>query len=105
MKVSGKQPEIDTVTGPNVTGVTIKKASAMLGEGTLYLQYNASTKALTIRMGASGNYGPETFLTADAQNIAVYNTDLAGFILVDVVFTGWPWGFLPRAPTDPCVRH
>jgi hypothetical protein len=84
MKVSGKQPEIDTVTGPNVTGVTIKKASAMLGEGTLTLTYNASTKALTIRMGASGD-GPETFLTADIQNIAVYNRDLAGFILVDVV--------------------
>jgi len=86
MKVSGKQPEIDTVTGPNVTGVTIKKASALLGEGTLYLQYNASTRALTIQMGVSGGYGPETFLTGDAQNVAVYNRDLAGFILVDVVF-------------------
>ena len=85
MKVSGKQPEVETVNGPNVTGITIKKASGLLGEGTLTVYYVSTTKALSIRMG-SGNYGPETFLTGDATNVAVYNSDLSGFILVDVVF-------------------
>ncbi|MDR0328455.1 MAG: hypothetical protein LBI05_09195 [Planctomycetaceae bacterium] len=87
MKISGKQPEIEGITGPNVTGVTIKKASALLGEGTLSVYYVSSTKALSIRMGTSGNYGPETFLTGDAANVAVYNSDLSGFILVDVLFS------------------
>ncbi|MCL2623409.1 MAG: hypothetical protein FWD31_07055, partial [Planctomycetaceae bacterium] len=90
MKVSGKQPEVDTVSGTNITGVTIKKASAMLGEGTLSLAFNATTKALTLRMGTTGDYGPETILTANATGLPVYNKDLAGFILVDVVFASLP---------------
>jgi len=85
MKVSGKQPEVENVSGPNVTGITIRKASALLGEGTLSVYYVSTTKALSIRMG-SGSYGPETILTGDATNVAVYNNDLSGFILVDVVF-------------------
>ena len=52
MKVSGKQPEIEGVTGTNVIGVTIKKASALLGEGTLTLTYTYSTRTLAIRMGS-----------------------------------------------------
>ncbi len=86
MKVSGKQPEVENVSGPNVTGITIKKASALLGEGTLSVYCVASTKAITIRMG-SGSYGPETFLTGDATNVAVYNNDLSGFILIDVAYS------------------
>lgn len=84
MKVSGKQPEVDPVTGPNVTGITIKKASAMLGTGTLEVRYEYTNRILKLRMN-SGDYGPETILTGDAQNVPVYNKDLAGFILVDVV--------------------
>ena len=85
MKVSGKQPEVDPVTGPNVTGITIKKASAMLGEGTLTVNYTFSGRLLKIRMD-SGDYGPDTILTGDVQNLAVYNKDLAGYILIDVNF-------------------
>jgi len=86
MKVSGRQPEADGVAGTNVTGVTIKKASAMLGEGTLSVYFNGATKALSIRMGTTGDYGPETILTGNVTALPIYNKDLAGFILVDVVF-------------------
>jgi hypothetical protein len=86
MKVSGRQPEADGVAGTNVTGVTIRKASAMLGEGTLSMYFNGATKALSIRMGTTGDYGPETILTANVTALPIYNRDLAGFILVDVVF-------------------
>lgn len=86
MSVNDKQPEIDdTVTGTNVTGVTIKKASGMLGEGTLSIQFNATTKGIAIRMG-SGLYGPEETLTQNAT-VAVYNSDFSGFVLLDVVFS------------------
>lgn len=84
--VGGKQPEVDdTVIGTNISGVTIKKASGMLGEGELSLQYNATTKALTIRMG-NGLYGPEVILTGN-ETVAVYNSDFSGFILADIVFS------------------
>ena len=87
MKVGGKQPEIETVTGTQVTGVTIKKASALLGEGTLTLSYIVSpARAISIRMG-SGNNGPEVALTANATNLPVYNSDLSGFLLVDVTYS------------------
>ena len=86
MKVSGKQPEIEGVAGTNVTGVTIKKASALLGEGTLTLTYTYSTRTLAIRMG-TGNNGPEVTLTANATNLPIYNSDLSAYILVDVVFS------------------
>lgn len=45
MKVSGRQPEVDTVICTNIIGVTVRKASAMLGEGTLSLYY---TKVLRV---------------------------------------------------------
>ncbi|MCL2119702.1 MAG: hypothetical protein FWH27_14900 [Planctomycetaceae bacterium] len=86
MKVSGKQPEIEGVAGTNVTGVTIKRASALLGEGTLTLTYTYSTRTLAIRMG-SGNNGPEVTLTGNAINLPIYNSDLSGYILVDVVYS------------------
>jgi len=86
MKVSGSQPELNGVACTNITGVTIRKASAMLGEGTLSLYFNATTKALSIRMGTTGDYGPETILAGNATALPIYHRDLAGFILVDVVF-------------------
>jgi len=85
MKVSSKQPEIESVIGTTVTGVAIKKASALLGEGTLTLTYTYNTRTLAIRMG-SGNNGPEVTLTANATNLPIYNSDLSGYILVDVVY-------------------
>ncbi len=84
--VGGKQPEADnTVTGTNITGVTIKKASGMLGEGTLSIQFNAATKGISIKMD-SGLYGPEEILSQN-ETIAVYNSDYSGFVLLDVVFS------------------
>jgi hypothetical protein len=56
LKVSGKQPEFDSVTGTNITGIQIKKASPSLDEGTLTLNYTAVTKSLQIKMG-SNYYG------------------------------------------------
>jgi hypothetical protein len=90
MKVSGKQPEVESVSGTQVTGVTIKKVSALLGEGMLTLNYSTSpSKLLTIKMG-TGNPGPETTFTANATNAPVYNADLSGYILVDVNFAALP---------------
>lgn len=84
--VGGKQPEADdTVSGTNITGVTIKKASGMLGEGTLSIQFNAATKGIAVKMD-NGLYGPEEILSKN-ETIAVYNSDYAGFVLLEVVFS------------------
>lgn len=93
MKVSDKQPEVENISGTNITGITIKKASALLGEGTLTLLYSTSPgKNLTLKMNG-GNPGPETPLTANATNLAVYNADLSGYILVDVNFAALPTSY------------
>lgn len=84
--VGGKQPEADnSVTGTNITGVTIKKASGMLGEGMLTMEFNAATKGISIKMD-SGLFGPEEILSKN-ETIAVYNSDYSGFVLLDVVFS------------------
>jgi len=87
MKAGGKQPEVEPVRGTNVTGVTIKKISPILGEGTLTLNYLTSTKELQIRMGTSGDYGPPVAFTRDTQNAVLFARDLVGYIIVDVVFS------------------
>ncbi|HBT77375.1 MAG TPA: hypothetical protein DEB39_10745 [Planctomycetaceae bacterium] len=88
MLAGGKQPEIEIVTGTNVTGVTLKKISPLLGVGTLQLYYTNSSniKTLKIRMGTSGDYGPEVQITHDVQNLVLFTPDLLGYIVVDVVF-------------------
>lgn len=88
MKLSGKQPEIQAVAGSNVSSVTIKKVSPVLGEGTLTLYYTNSNgvKSLQIRMGTSGNYGPSVAITEDMQGVVLFAPDLVGYIVVDVVY-------------------
>jgi hypothetical protein len=90
MKVSGKQPEIESVKGTTVTGVTIKKVSPLLGEGTLYLNYLYSTRELQIRMATTTDYGPTVTFTSDAQNVVLFARDMVGYILVDVAFAQLP---------------
>ena len=85
LQVNGRQPEVEDMAGTNISGVMIKKASGMLGEGTLSLQYNATTKGIAIRMG-TGLYGPEVILARN-ELIPVYNSDFSGFVLLDIVFS------------------
>ena len=89
MKVSGKQPEVETVTGTNITGVTLKKVSPILGEGTLEIAYTYSNRSLKIRLG-TGDYGPDILLSTNATNLIIYNRDLAGYIVVDVTYASLP---------------
>jgi hypothetical protein len=90
MKAGGKQPEVEAVRGTNVTGVTIKKVSPVLGEGTLTLNYLIATKELQIRMGTAGDYGPTVAFTQDVQNAVLFARDMVGYILVDVAFAQLP---------------
>jgi hypothetical protein len=84
MKISGKQPEIEQVTGTTITGITIKKVSPMLGEGTLNINYLYSTREIQIRMGTSGDYGPTVAFSNDIENVVILARDMVGYIIVDV---------------------
>ena len=86
LSVAGKQPEVDnTVIGSNITGIIILKAAGMLGEGTLTIQFDATRKALSMKMN-SGLYGPEVVLSENGIS-TVYNEDFSGFILVDTIYS------------------
>ncbi|GHT44582.1 hypothetical protein FACS189454_02420 [Planctomycetales bacterium] len=92
MKVSGKQPEADTVTGTNISGLTIRKASALLGEGTLSIVYTnsaATNRTIKIRMG-SDDYGPEAALSENITGLVLFDKKQAGFIIVDIVYSSLP---------------
>ena len=52
MTVSGDLPELLPVAGTNITGLTVKKASGLLGAGTLSLFYDQSEDLLYAKMGA-----------------------------------------------------
>jgi hypothetical protein len=88
MKVSDKQPEIEPIVPSYNTGVSIKKVSPLLGEGTLTLYYTNSSnvKSLQIRMGTSGNYGLPVQITHNVQNLVLFTPDNIGYIIVDVEF-------------------
>jgi hypothetical protein len=88
LKVSGKQPEFDTVTGTNITGVQIKKASPVLGEGTLALNYTATTKSLQIKMG-SDEYGLSVMIS-ESGTLIIYDVNENGWIEVTVNYTALP---------------
>jgi hypothetical protein len=88
LKVSGKQPEFDVVTGTNITGIQIKKASPVLGEGTLTLNYTASTKSLQLKMG-SDDYGSPVAFSANGTYV-LYDVNDNGWIEVTVNYAALP---------------
>jgi hypothetical protein len=88
LKVSGKQPEFDSVTGTNITGIQIKKASPSLGEGTLTLNYTALTKSLQIKMG-SDDYGTAVVLSESGTYI-IYDVHENGWLEVTVNYAALP---------------
>ncbi len=90
MAVGGAMPEFAPVACANVTGVTIRKASARLGAGDLHLAYDAARDELTVRMGARGSAGPALDVSADATGAVVHAADDQGYVIVDVVAASLP---------------
>lgn len=95
MLVGGVLPEIAPVAGVNVTGLTIKKASAKLGSGTLTVQYNQTLELVRIKMGTQ-NFGVGLDVSADLSDAVVFAEDGQGWLQVDVVAASLP----PGAATD-----
>ncbi len=83
MLMGGVLPELKTVSGVNITGLTIKKASALLGEGTLTVQYTRSLQILRIKMGTQA-LGVGLDVSASVTDGIVFAADGQAFIQVDV---------------------
>lgn len=81
--VGGVLPELNPVAGINVSGVTIRKASALLGEGTLTLQYTHSQQLLRIKMD-SQPLGIGLDVSTSVTGGVIFAADGQSWIMVDV---------------------
>ena len=91
MLVGGVLPELNPVAGVNVTGLTIKKASAKLGAGTLSVHYNQTLEEVYIKMDAQ-NYGVGLDVSTNLTDAIVFAEDGQGWVQVDVVAASLPPG-------------
>ena len=91
LTLDGDQPELETVTGTDITGLTITKASAYLGEGTLSIFFDQSEELLFIKMGSEG-YGVGLDVSGDVTDAIVLDEDDEGWIQVTVVNGSLPIG-------------
>lgn len=84
MLVGGVQPELKAVQCTNITGLTIHKASAGLGEGTLTVDYTPDPYSMghvRIKMGTEG-YGESVNLSAASGPAYVFNLAADGWIKI-----------------------
>jgi len=89
MLVGGQLPELEPVSGVNITGLTIKKASALLAEGTLTVQYTHSLQILRIKMDAQ-DLGVGLDVSTSVTDGIIFAADGQAFIQVDVVAGSLP---------------
>ena len=89
MKAGGAFPEFLTVVGTNITGLTIKKLSARLGEGTLTVFFDFSESLLFIKMGAE-DYGVGLATGGNPTNAIVFAADGQAFAQVTIITANLP---------------
>lgn len=91
LAVDGDLPELETVSGTNITGLTFKKASLGLGAGTLSLFYDQSEDLLFAKMGAE-DYGVGLDVSGDVTDGIVFCSDGQKYVQVDVTNGSLPVG-------------
>lgn len=87
--VGGDLPEEVAVTGTNITGLMVKKASPKLGAGTLSVRYDHTAEVLSIRMGSEA-YGAGLDVSVDVTDGVLFAEDGHAFLQVDVVQASLP---------------
>lgn len=89
LTLDGDLPELKTVSGTNVTGLTLKKASGKLGVGTLSVFYDFSLDLLHIKMDA-GDFGVGLDVSGDVSDEVIFLPDGFGWLQVDVTAASLP---------------
>jgi hypothetical protein len=89
MLAGGVLPELKPVSGVNISGLTIKKASGLLQEGMLTVEYTESLQILRIRMG-SQPLGVGLDVSTSVTDAVIFTEDGQAFIQVDVIAANLP---------------
>ncbi len=89
MLAGGAFPELLSVVGTNITGLTIKKLSARLGEGTLTVFFDFSESLLFIKMGAEA-YGVGLATGGNPTDAIVFAEDGQAYAQVTLVTASLP---------------
>lgn len=92
MAVGGTMPEFDPVVCTTVTGVTVQRASARLGEDDIYIDFDATAETLTLTVGAAGDPGVALDVSGDVSDGVLFAADDAGYLIVDVTNGSLPAG-------------
>jgi hypothetical protein len=104
LQADGAHPEIQAVTGTNITGLTLKYLSAGLGEGTLSIFFDYSEMTLHIKEVGGSEYGNGIDVSSDVTDGVLYTADGNAFAIVDVTNSSLPGSdqtdtFVTSAPT------
>ena len=84
---NGVFPELIATTP--ITGVTVKRVSALIGANTLHLKYTSGVKELSISINGT-DFGVVEAFTINRTGVALYLPNSDGFIIVDVVTASLP---------------
>ena len=101
--VGGQIPELGPVACTNVTGVTIAKASGLLGEGNIYVSYDATLDELYLRRDGEEN-GVGLDVSADLTDAIVFAQDAQGHLRVSVTAASLPVGNASDIFTLTCPK-
>jgi len=89
LSLNGSLPELISTTGANITGLTITKASPNLDIGTMTVLYDSTAEVLSIKIDA-GDYGEGLDVSGDVTDGIILDSDVEGWIQVDVVSASLP---------------
>jgi len=104
LTADGDLPELISVTGTNITGITLKRCAPALGAGTLTLFYDQSEDELFAKMDAQA-YGVALDVSGDLSDAILFIADGEAYVQVDVVNASLPVGdetdtFTTAQPTE-----
>lgn len=89
LMAAGYQPELQPVSLANITGVTITKASGLLGEGDITLHYDATLEELYLKK-AGEEYGVGLSVSGDVVDGVIFAENAQSYLRVNVTAASLP---------------
>jgi len=89
LMAAGFQPELQPVTLANITGVTITKASGLLGEGDITLHYDATLDELYLKK-AGEEYGVGLNVSGDITGGVIFAENAQSYLRINVTAASLP---------------
>jgi len=89
LMASGYQPELQPVALANITGVTVTKASGLLGEGDITLHYDATLDDLYFKK-AGEEYGVGLNVSGDIIDGVIFAENAQSYLRVNVTAASLP---------------